>query len=99
MSKYIKQHCRSPFITTICDHFTMPHRLYETCPPVFKDISFQAIVYPTTGTSIGRLRDPTEWREPSPYLPFTLQCRQRYISQVIQGMSALHGIGVVHAGR
>ncbi|OAQ96223.1 hypothetical protein LLEC1_07304 [Akanthomyces lecanii] len=97
MSRYVAKNCSSPFVTKICDDFSIPHRLSETGQPLFKDVAFQAIVYPAAGICVGRTADPLENHDRNPNIPFTLKRKQRYIGQVVEGLAALHDIGVVHA--
>ncbi|OAR01064.1 hypothetical protein LLEC1_02634 [Akanthomyces lecanii] len=99
MSKHIQEHCKSRFVSTTRDHFTIPHHLSQTSPRRFGNIRFQAIVYPLRGICMGRIHDPGEYHDDNPDIPLTLERRLRYIGQVIRGVSDLHSIGVVHAGR
>ncbi|EGX87865.1 Protein kinase-like domain [Cordyceps militaris CM01] len=97
MCKYIQKNCTSPFVSTIRDHFVIPHHLHNTSQSRFENVSFQAIVYPTTGICMGRVYDALENHDKNPNLPLTLERRRKYIGQIVQGMSELHRIGVVHA--
>ncbi|POR33527.1 Protein kinase-like domain protein [Tolypocladium paradoxum] len=63
--------------------------------PRFKNITFDAIVYPTTGSSLSRIFSKFEYNE-SPDLPLSIERRESCIRQVVCGMSELHNIGVVH---
>ncbi|TQV89941.1 Protein kinase-like domain [Cordyceps javanica] len=97
--RYITKHCRSPFVSTLRDSFTIPHHLSKSTSAYTKDfrqIFFQALVYPATETCLGRCADVTENHDNNPDIPFTLQRRQTYIRQVVEGLCDLHRIGVVH---
>lgn len=98
MCTFIRKHCHSPFVSTIKDQFSFPHRLSRFSYHTFKDITFDAIVYPTTGSSFGRISSEFE-NVDSPDLPLSMQQREEYIRQVICGMAELHSIGVVHGGK
>lgn len=97
MIKYIQQHCKSPFVSSLRHQFSIPHHLSQSSPRRFGNITFQAIVYPLMGTCMGRIHDAGEYHDDNPDIPLTLDRRLRYISQIIRGVSDLHSIGVVHA--
>lgn len=91
---FLRQHCSSPFISTIKDYFTIPHHLARI-DSKYRGINFDAIVYETTGTD---LRRESESGEPSSDIPLSMDMRERYIQQVVQAVADLHCIGVVHGG-
>ncbi|OAR03011.1 hypothetical protein LLEC1_07157, partial [Akanthomyces lecanii] len=100
MLRYITKHCRSPFVSTLRDAFTIPHHLSTArggaYPKNFRDIVFQALVYPAPGICLARCADVGEFHGDNPDIPFTLARRQTYVGQVVEGLRALHRIGVVH---
>lgn len=103
MSKYMTKHCRSPIVSTLRDSCIIPHHLGETPgahPKTknFEQLFFQALVYPATGTCMRHCADEMENYSGNPDIPFTLSRWQTYGSQVVEGLCALHRIGVVHGG-
>lgn len=94
---FIRKHSRSPFVSTIQDHFAIPHHLSLSRDHRFKGMEFDAMVYPTTGSCLHRILSKSEYVE-SPYLPLNMERRESCIRQVVCGMAELHRIGVVHGG-
>ncbi|KND92875.1 putative myosin light chain kinase [Tolypocladium ophioglossoides CBS 100239] len=92
MGLFLKQHCRSPLVATMKDHFTMPHHLAQI-DSKYQGINFDAIVYETTGAD---MRRESPYEEPYFDTPMSLDRRQRCIQQVVQAVAELHRIGVVH---
>lgn len=95
MWRYLQTNCFSPYVVSMRDHFQIGHHLGDK--PGFKDIVFEAIVYPTTGSSLERAFSKFE-QVHSPNLPLSLETRQTCIRQIVCGMAELHRIGVVHGG-
>lgn len=97
MNNFIRQHCRSPFVSITKDRFRIPHHLANE-DSKYEGVHFDAIVYPTTGTDLQRISTPCGHLE-SPELPLSLARREQCIRQIIQGVAELHRIGVVHGGK
>lgn len=95
MSIFLRQHCSSPYVSIIKDHFTIPHHLSQTSDE-YRDVKFDAIVYETTGTD---LRRESASGEPSSDIPLSVHRREQCIRQVVQAVAHLHSLGVVHGGK
>lgn len=79
------------------DSFTIPHHLARI-DSKYRDITFNAIVYATTGTDLRRKSSVCEQLQASA-APLSMERRRRYIQQIVQAVSELHRLGVVHGGK
>jgi hypothetical protein len=108
INQFVREHCRSPFVTTIQGSFKLPHHLAQT-DPEYSGVEFDAVFYRLTGTDLCRLSlepdpyddDADEPTEPPcrPYVPLPSHRRKQCIRDLTLGLAALHRIGVVHGGR
>jgi serine/threonine protein kinase len=96
MNRFVKEHCRSPFVSTIEGSFKIPHHLAQT-DARYAGIEFDAVFYPLAGTDLRRISSP--WCYPNhPDNPLP-SCRlKQCIRELVLGLAALHKIGVVHGG-
>ena len=97
MSEMVRQKCVSPFVSRIVDSFSFSHR-QATQEQHYEDMSFSAIVYPMTGSDLQRISLPYG----SPHnadLPLSIEEREQFIRDIVQGVASLHQAGIVHAGQ
>ncbi|KAG6037431.1 hypothetical protein E4U41_005105 [Claviceps citrina] len=85
----------TPYVASMRDNFTIGHHLSRQ-DPAYKDITYEVILYPTTGSCMNRAFH-TDETPSSPFVPLSLEARHRYIRQLVRGMADLHRIGAVHA--
>ncbi|OAA42149.1 Protein kinase-like domain protein [Metarhizium rileyi] len=92
MWRYLQTQCSSLYVVHLRDHFKIGHHLGDD--PDFQDISFETVVYPTTGSSLERAF--SKWEQvQSADLPFSVDKRQTCVHQIVCGMADLHRIGVI----
>lgn len=89
--KHLRQnHSPVPHVAPIVDSFELPHHMAAESAH-HRNIRFQALVYPATGTDIQRLMRGG-WNHDT----LTVADKIRCIQDVVRGLSALHRLGVVH---
>ncbi|KAG5983384.1 hypothetical protein E4U55_000060 [Claviceps digitariae] len=95
INKFLREQCQSDYVSTIEESFTIPHHLQEIHPQ-YRDISFDAIVYPPTGSDFERIVNGLYFRK-NPMLPLSIEMRVKCIEDIIRGVAQLHNLGIVHA--
>lgn len=98
ISQFVKDHCSSPFVSTIRGSFKIPHHLAQA-DPRYEGVVFDAVFYPVTGTDLRRISEPLAYPKSRDKLPLSSRRRKRCIRDVALGLAALHDIGVVHGGK
>ena len=94
ITRDISERCRSPYISTLRDHFKIPHHLAKE-DTRYRGIEFDAIVYPATGTDLRRISTPCE----KPDVSLSLRRRKEVICHIVLGTAAMHNIGILHGGK
>jgi hypothetical protein len=96
MNRFVREHCHSPFVSTIEGSFKIPHHLAQT-DARYADIEFDVVFYPLAGTDLRRISSP--WCYPDyPDNPLSSRRLKQCIRDLTLGLAALHKIGVVHGG-
>ncbi|OAA34154.1 kinase domain-containing protein [Metarhizium rileyi] len=90
----LQEQCQSHHVCTIKDSFALKHHLAQD-DPRYRDVSFSVIAYPPTGTdfqmiqtSLARINSP---------LPLDVERRVQCIKEIVQGVTELHKLNIVHA--
>lgn len=92
INEHIRQKSRSPYLSIITDHFEIPHHLASTSAE-HKDIKFNVIAYPVTGTDLRRYSSEEGLGE-----PLSFSQKKNCIRELVRGLADLHSLGVVHGG-
>ncbi|KAK3899674.1 kinase-like domain-containing protein [Staphylotrichum tortipilum] len=96
ISPFVKQHCQSPFVSTIKTNFRIPHHLSKI-EATYKHVAYDAIVYPVTGTDLRRLSTHAwAFLENPNKVPLPPGRRKETIRDLTLGLAALHEIGIAH---
>ncbi|KAG5994352.1 hypothetical protein E4U43_003257, partial [Claviceps pusilla] len=94
INKFLREQCRSRSICTIQDSFTIPHHLAKV-KAEYRDLSFDAVVYPSTGSDLHRVQ--TSYVHENSILPLSIEMRVQCVRDIIRGVAELHDLGIVHA--
>ena len=95
MNNFLRERCRSRYISTIEDSFTIPHHLAES-EPKYRDVRFDVIAYPPAGTDLQRIQTDSVRRNSR--LPLSIKMRVKCVREIVRGVTELHSLGIVHAG-
>lgn len=90
--QFIRDHCRSPSIVQIEDHFTIPHHLAEV-DENYAGIEFNVIVYRPTGTDFRRASE-----ERTTHTFLSPRSLRKYAVDIVNGVADMHKNGLVHGG-